>query len=324
MQDSPGIRSRLPYGERHASAAGMGGVRGPYRRLLRPRFRGDEGRGVISNYQTSGRFLDELEGFSQGPDAVLEAFRIQRRRFIETVSGFGPAEWQAASRCTAWSVHEVVRHVRDVVAIQVQRLGGRRGAFDLRGPFHPATTPNTWLAASESEKPAVTLRELISLAEEEDGLLALMVKRNPDETMQGPLRRPLHWSVNSLHTFWDAWMHERDIVLPLGSSPAYTATDLRLATMYGLLGAAAPAAWSEDHVRTTVLLDGSPDGCYGISPTRTGSVRVSATPGAAAELRGSVGEVIDSLAGRGPELRELFGVSTPGVSRLGLLRKVAT
>lgn len=266
-----------------------------------------------------------MEGFGQGPDVVLEAFRIQRSMFIDTVSGFVPAAWQAESRCTEWSVHEVVRHVRDVAAVHVERLGGPRAVFDTRGTFHPATTPATWLAASDGESPADTLRELISLVEEEDRLLTQKVERNPSETMPGPLRRALHWSVFSLHTLWDAWIHERDIMLPLGLAPDHSATGLRLATMYGLLSAAAPASWSGDHVQTTVLLDGSPDGRYEVFPTSAGITRVSVAPlGTVAELRGPVGEVLDSLAGRGPELHEVFGVSTPSVTKLALLRKVAT
>ncbi|MFI8003580.1 hypothetical protein [Streptomyces sp. NPDC086010] len=177
---------------------------------------------------------------------------------------------------------------------------------------------------SDGEPWADTLRALRSLVAEEDVLLARKVLRNPSETVSGPLRRTLHWSVSSLHSLWDAWMHERDIMLPLGAVPAYTATDLRLASMYGLLGASAPAGWSGDHVRTTVLLERSPDGCYEIAPTSTGSTRVSIAQGDDAELRGPVGEVLDSLAGRGAEPHEVFGVSTPAVSKLALLRKVAT
>ncbi|MGW0792726.1 maleylpyruvate isomerase N-terminal domain-containing protein [Streptomyces sp. NPDC002911] len=78
----------------------------------------------------------------------MEAFRSQRRRFVETVSAFGPAAWRAQSRCTEWSVHDVVRHVRDVAAIHVARLDGSRPPFPVRGPFHPATTPAEWLASS--------------------------------------------------------------------------------------------------------------------------------------------------------------------------------
>ncbi|MEV5778780.1 maleylpyruvate isomerase N-terminal domain-containing protein [Streptomyces antimycoticus] len=256
---------------------------------------------------------------------ILEAFRLQRSRFIETVSGFGPAEWQADSRCTDWSVHEVLRHVRDAAAIHVERLGGRHAVFTTQGAFHPATTPATWLAASSGESPADTLRDLISLVEEEDHLLTEKVERNPSETMPGPLRRTLHWSVFSLHFFWDAWIHERDIMLPLGTAPASTPTEHRLATMYGLLVAAAPASWSGDHVRTTVLLDGSPDGNYEVFPTSAGVMRAAVAPlGSVAELRGPMGEVVDSLAGRGPELGEVFDASPPSVSKLALLRKVAT
>ncbi|MFF9490320.1 maleylpyruvate isomerase N-terminal domain-containing protein [Streptomyces sp. NPDC014676] len=268
--------------------------------------------------------LDEREGMTGGPFAVVEAFRSQRHRFLTTVSSWDASFWRAPTRCTLWSVHDVVRHVRDVVSLHVARLGGPPAPFPVGGPFDPATSPATWLAASEGQSPEETLDELKLLIDQEARLLEHKAEVNPPEVVKGQLRRTLHWSVSSAHTFWDAWMHERDIVLCTGPEPVYPAGELRAATMYGLLAAAAPAGWEGRYVRTTVALDGSPDGCYEITHADD-SIRVTAaSPQAGAELSGPVGEALDSLAGRGPEPREVFGSSAPAVARLTLLRKVAT
>jgi uncharacterized protein (TIGR03083 family) len=271
----------------------------------------------------SRRVLDELRGFSDGPFAVLEAFRSQRRRFIETLNSFDAPVWSAPTRCTDWSVHDVVRHVRDVAAMHVASLGDRPAPFSLHEPFQPAKTPAVWLAASAGQPPEETLRELELLIEEEDHLLKLRAHANPSETKTGPLGRTLHWSVSSTHSFWDAWMHERDIALALGLALPYEGPELRLATMYGLLAAAAPAAWSGKYVRTRVLLEGSPDPSYEI--THDGdSVLVVSSAQLSAELTGEHGAVLDSLAGRGPEPRKVFGTSSTAVSQLTLLREVTT
>ncbi|MEU3855312.1 maleylpyruvate isomerase N-terminal domain-containing protein [Streptomyces sp. NPDC029554] len=268
--------------------------------------------------------LDELKGMNGSPLAITEAFRSQRQRFLATVSAWDASFWRSPTRCTLWSVHDVVRHVRDVVSLHIERLGGPPAPFPMGGPFHPATSPATWLAASAGQSCEETLDELRLLIDQEARLLEHKALTNPPELVKGQLRRTLHWSVSSAHTFWDAWMHERDIVLPAGAEPVYPAGELRVATMYGLLAAAAPAGWQSRYVRTSLALGGSPDGCYEITHV-DGSIRVcAASPAESVELSGPTGEVLDSLAGRGPEPQEVFGSSAAAVAQLTLLRKVAT
>jgi uncharacterized damage-inducible protein DinB len=142
--------------------------------------RSDEGRGhrkkgvcVIAEQDPPRRVLDERRGFTDGAFAVLDAFRSQRRRFIRTVTALDASAWRAETRCMEWSVHDVVRHVRDATSLHVASLGGRPAPFSAHGPFHPATTPAVWLAASTGQSsPEETLRELVVLTEEEDRLLS--------------------------------------------------------------------------------------------------------------------------------------------------------
>lgn len=232
--------------------------------------------------------------------------------------------WRAETRCTEWSVHDVVRHVRDATSLHVSSLGGRTAPFSAHGPFHPSTTPAVWLAASAGQSPEETLRELVVLSEEEDRLLERKAELNPSEARPGPLRRTLHWSVASAHFFWDAWLHERDIALCIGLKMSYPAAELRLATMYGLLVAATPADWSGEYVQTKASLGGSPDHGYEITHADDTVMVATVSPELSAELTGETGEILDSLAGRGPEPSELFGMSSTAVSRLTLLRQVAT
>jgi hypothetical protein len=105
---------------------------------------------------------------------------------------------------------------------------------------------------------------------------------------------------------------------------SYPAAELRLATMYGLLVAATPAGWSGEYVQTTVSLAGSPDHGYEIAHADDTVMVATVSPELSAELTGETGEILDSLAGRGPEPSALFGMSSTAVSRLTLLRQVAT
>jgi hypothetical protein len=91
--------------------------------------------------------------------------------------------------------------------------------------------------------------------------------------------------------------------------------------VYSLLVAAAPAAWDHDYVDTALGLSGSPDHAYRIGHARD-DVRVSA--GGPPQFSGPMEAVLDSLAGRGPELTEVLGASGDAVRKLALLRAVAT
>jgi uncharacterized protein (TIGR03083 family) len=267
--------------------------------------------------------LDERTGLDVGIAPVLAAFAAQRTRFLRLVSALDARQWQAQSRCVDWSVHQVVRHVRDVAAYHVAKLAGLPSPFGEAKPFDPASTPDEWLTFSDSESPSQTVTELSRLVVEEARLLKALAERPPDRPYTGPLRRQLNWSIRSVHSFWDAWTHERDLSAALVVTPAYDPDELRLATMYSLMAAAAPAAWSADYVRTVVSLEDSPDGRYEISE-EDGSVRVISATDSPAELAGPADHVLGSLSGRGPQLRELLSGPPAQREKLALLRAVAT
>ncbi|MFE7750276.1 maleylpyruvate isomerase N-terminal domain-containing protein [Streptomyces sp. NPDC057428] len=270
------------------------------------------------------RMLDELSGYSDGPFAVVDAFVAQRARFLRYVSGLDDAAWRAATRCSEWNVHDVARHVRDVAALHVFQLGGPFPGFRLTREFDPVLTPAEWLRTSSGESPEETVRELTRLVQQEELLLRTKAAAGPDETILGALGRTLDWSVQSVHTFWDAWMHERDITLPRGEVPEYGADEMRLATMYGLLCAAAPPSWNGDYVHAGLLLEGGADASYVVTSV-DGVIRVLAAPvDEAGRLTGGAGPTLDSLAGRGPELEDVLHGPSPALEQLALLRKIVT
>ncbi|MFC4330881.1 maleylpyruvate isomerase family mycothiol-dependent enzyme [Streptomyces andamanensis] len=271
--------------------------------------------------------LDEKQGFDGGAAEAVEAIRSQRGRFLARVSDLPADTWHADTRCAGWNVHDVVRHVRDVAAMGVHQLGGPRPDFLVseRFRFHPARTPAQWLEFSSAESPEDTVRALARVVELEDTLLREKAEAGSQETVPGPLRRRLHWSVAAVHILWDAWMHERDILLPRGVSPACPESELRVVARYGLMAAAAPSAWSGEHVVTSLELKGGPDARYSVSQ-QDGTIRVTGwSTSGPSDLSGVCEEVLDSLAGRGPEVAAVLTGSDPAaVEKLARLRAVAT
>jgi hypothetical protein len=279
---------------------------------------------VMDNFPFAAQWvLDEQRGLDVGSASVLAAFAAQRARFLRIAAALDAGQWQSQTRCVNWSVHQVIRHVRDVVKIHVATLAGRPHPFGGLESFHPASSPAEWLALSDGEPSQQTVTELTELVTEEARLLGVTAGQAPQGTRRGPLRRNLHWSVRSIHIFWDAWTHERDLFSALGLAPDYGPGELRMATMYSLLAAATPAAWSRDYLRTVVLLNGSPDARYEIAE-EGGSVRITSAACSTEKLIGPADQVLDSLSGRGPHLRELLSGPSAEVEKLALLRAWAT
>nr|MDT0662192.1 maleylpyruvate isomerase family mycothiol-dependent enzyme [Micromonospora sp. DSM 115978] len=263
--------------------------------------------------------LTERAGCGDDPGAVVEAFATQRRRFIGYLTGLAEPDWQRPSRCAGWSVHDVTRHVRDGLQAHTAGLAGRPSPFG-GGRFDPTRTPAQWLARTAGESPADTLRDLAAFAAEETDLLAARLARADTGLARGPFGREAHWSTRSLHVLWDAWLHERDVLVPLGVEAMPVGPDLQLAILYGLLAAATPMTWTGRYLRTTVILDGSPSGGYAIGHEGD-EIVIAAAPDAASPLRAETGTLMDSIAGRGPAPAAVLRAATPATEQLGLLRK---
>ncbi|MEV7626889.1 maleylpyruvate isomerase N-terminal domain-containing protein [Actinoplanes sp. NPDC089786] len=159
--------------------------------------------------------VSERAGFDCGPEALRPAMNLIRARTIKMLEQLPVAEWESSSRCAGWSVHDVARHIRDFALIHTARLAGRPSPFG-DDPFDPRSSPAQWLRHSEGTPTTQTLDDLRRLAGEEAESIDRRIDDPPVRLWWSPLRRKVHWSVFSLHIFWDAWLHESDIAVALG------------------------------------------------------------------------------------------------------------
>ncbi|MGW7673779.1 maleylpyruvate isomerase family mycothiol-dependent enzyme [Streptomyces sp. NPDC054775] len=250
-------------------------------------------------------FLSEREGLREGPALIRRTLAIQRSRVTETLRNLSPAEWSLDSRCEGWSVHDVARHLVDVAEFHRDALAGKQGRLTKYGPFDLPTTPSLWLTDSADQTPAQTVRLLSEVVRDEGRWLASRVAVGGDALQYGPLGRPLHWSLMSMHVFWESWIHERDINVPLGIRVEPSPAELRLAVLYGLLIAAQPCAMRGDPLEASFDLVGSPDGLYCVGGTST-DITITPGPGSTPFARGEMYRVLDGLTGRGAAFDDLF------------------
>ena len=265
--------------------------------------------------------IDRFRGVGPGPAALASALNSQRRRMFALFRSLDDDQWQTPSRCSEWTVHDVVRHLVDVADMDIALQRGEEPRNE-GGRIDPRNDPGRWLEASRGQSPSDTVAAFESMAEEERSIFEQHVRDGGDELLPGPYG-PLHWSSLGAHLFWDAWLHERDIALPLELEHDAPLAENRLAALYALAIASTPPTFSGSRVTVAIELTGAASGVYDIAATPE-AVRVDfrgsdATP----TMRAELGALIDSLAGRGPDVIEVVDVvdgAVDAVEPLTMLR----
>ncbi len=252
---------------------------------------------------------------------VRNAMRSQRRRLATVLRSLDDHEWTVQSRCTEWSVHEVVRHLCDAALKCTELLRGELPEGSEQ--FDPRTTPVAWLARSASERP----RDTLVVFEDTSAELLDEVDRHFRDATNARvpfLYGPAPWSIVVLHVFWDAWVHERDILLPLRRRHDSPAVESRAAAAYGLTVGCVPVMLQGTQLNESVVLAGDGGRMFRLE---THDDKVTTTVGDGDgdvsntdPLRGALDEVVDSLVGRGPELTEVLHGAPERIQRLGMLR----
>ena len=103
----------------------------------------------------------------------------------------------------------------------------------------------------------------------------------------------MDWTVVVLHSFWDSWIHERDVLLPRGDEHHTCDDATSHAISYGLFIAAAVAAIFGDPVQERLKLGTDGGGVFDLVSGGGVSLRVDRVTTAGPP----VARVADALAG---------------------------
>lgn len=239
-------------------------------------------------------------------EALTSVLAAHHDRVIETWLTLSPEQWEQPSRNSSWTAHETARHVADGMDRATAMMRGE--PMSASGDdFDPRETPEEWLAASATDAPAQTIERFATAA---PMLRARVAERFAagDTSTEMTVYGPAHWSVNVVHLFWDSWLHERDILLPLGLPATSTGDEQRLAAIYGLLMAMVVARMFDQPLAVAINFRGSTTTNVAaahdagkLSSSET-SISEQSTP----QHSGDLESLVDSLSGRGDPLRELL------------------
>jgi uncharacterized protein (TIGR03083 family) len=154
------------------------------------------------------------------PGAIAEPAIRQRRRLAATLADFTDEQWEHSTRCEGWTARDVVIHLDGTNAFWTQSITAGRHGEPTRflASFDPVTTPATSVARSQE----LTVDEVLSrFVDSTDTLTRLLETLDGSEWTTLAEAPPGHLTTSAVvhHALWDAWIHERDILVPLSRDP---------------------------------------------------------------------------------------------------------
>ncbi|HEY2813314.1 MAG TPA: maleylpyruvate isomerase family mycothiol-dependent enzyme [Acidimicrobiales bacterium] len=226
----------------------------------------------------------------------------QRRRLGDVLSRLDEAQWNAASRCEAWSVRDVVCHLvttNQFWTISITKaLAGEPTRY--LSTFDPVSSPAEIVDSMKAMTPAEILAAYVDTVDELAACLANLDEAKWSTIAEAPLGH-VGLEAVTLHALWDSWIHERDIVLPLGLSAAVEDDEVVGCLVYAsALGPAFTASTGSERPGSLAVVATDPDVSFVIEHGSTVVVHAGPVPSSAPQLRGAAVALVEGLSFRVP------------------------
>jgi uncharacterized protein (TIGR03083 family) len=170
----------------------------------------------------------------------------------ETLSSFDDQQWAAPSRCAGWSARDVVAHLAGTNVFWTASItAGLAGApTRFLTSFDPVGTPAAMVTSSAALRPSEVLGQFVDST---DALADAIGSLDAEAWLLPAEAPPGHVAIHAvaLHALWDSWIHERDILIPLGIEPTVEADEVAASLLYAAaLGPAYRATAGSERVGT--------------------------------------------------------------------------
>ena len=226
----------------------------------------------------------------------------QRDRLAVALSQLSPEEWAAPSRCAGWSVQDVAEHLVTVNQFWVLSIsaGIRDEPTRFLESFDPVTVPAALVESARGEAAATTLEKLTVSNAEFRALLDSMSERDWTKSAEAP---PGHLAMEAVcaHALWDAWIHERDVLLPLGRDQQIERDEVVTALVYAAsLGPAFYLNTGGESSGSLSVQASDPDVEFTVDVSHQVKVRPGAGTDRTAVIKGDAVDLVESFSTRAP------------------------
>ncbi len=227
-----------------------------------------------------------------GDDGIWSCVRRQRADTVAFARSLDEAAYAGPTRCSEWSVRELLAHLCDTTSIFDRRFAG----VD-RHDFDPNSDPQKMVDAHASDTPEQVLDRLEQVSARYVERVDSLLQSGDSTRVPWLYANPLDWRLLAIHAFWDEWIHERDLRLPREPHHRSGDGETRLAAAYGLmLCGLGPQRVGLDICYETTF-GGVGGGRYRLDVAE-GDVTVTVRAGDGDGVDAAL--AVDSMAGRGP------------------------
>lgn len=244
----------------------------------------------------------------EGEPPIAPATVRQRRRLLGVFSSLNDDQWSVPSRCEDWRVQDVAAHLAGVDRYWLASISAGLAGEPTRflGGFDAKATPAAMVDTARAKSAAETLAEFEAATAALCGLVEGLDESALSTVAESP---PGHVAIRDVlhHALWDAWVHERDVTLPLGLGPAEEPDEVAAALRYGAALNAVFAVMLHAATPATLVIEATdPDVRVVVSVTGD-AVRVHEgdAPDDAVVLRGQAVELTEVLSARLPFDRDV-------------------
>jgi uncharacterized protein (TIGR03083 family) len=224
----------------------------------------------------------------------------QRRRLADTLASFDDRQWASPSRCAGWSIRDVISHLVTTNAFWAASMAAGRAGEPTRflPGFDPVVTPAQLVQASPPIGYVELLAKFVATNDDIEQALDGLDADGWTAVAEAP---PGHLALSAVavHALWDAWIHERDICLPLGLPVDEEPDEIAAALRYAAgLGPALLATGGSTRIGAFAVSASDPDDTVVVEVGPSVVVRDATSCGGLPTARGGAVDLVEGFSCR--------------------------
>lgn len=238
------------------------------------------------------------------PSAVVSAWRTHRVRLRAWYADLPESGWAAPTRCTGWTAAHMAVHLTSTAQLLGFTLHeARKGkATTLLQGFDAQATPAALVADADKRPP----KDLLADWADADGWVDAEVDGLTGEEWNSLAEFPVGHVpayVSVTHMLFDSWVHERDLLVPVGQTPVTDLTEASIVAGY-VFGLAGIVRAADEAPRPDVALQVQLTDLDLVLTVRRAAGHVHVAEGAIdapVDAAGAASDLVDYATGRHPE-----------------------
>lgn len=233
------------------------------------------------------------------PEGIAAPSIRQRERLLGVLETLSDEQWNTPSRCEGWTVRDCMVHLESTNGFwEMSIRAGLDGTpTEFLASFDPAASPAAMVAASALSPREVIDKMRISAKSLNDLLVSLSAE-DWEPLAEAP---PGHISVSAVahHALWDSWVHERDVLLPLGIDVAEEPDEIEPCLRYAVALALSFGLIADPTTDTTLSVDVTEPN-VSFDAVVGNAVAITSGATSAHVATGSAVELIEAVSHRSP------------------------